>query len=76
MIADSAGRLHTKTNLMEELKKIRRIADRPPGKVAEVLLVIDATTGQNGLIQARQFTEESSKSPSPTSKTETISSFK
>lgn len=57
VIADSAGRLHTKTNLMEELKKIRRIADRPPGKVAEVLLVIDATTGQNGLIQARQFTE-------------------
>ncbi len=57
VIADSAGRLHNKTNLMEELKKIRRIADRPPGKVAEVLLVIDATTGQNGLIQARQFTE-------------------
>jgi len=57
VIADSAGRLHNKTNLMEELKKIRRIADRPPGKVTEVLLVIDATTGQNGLIQARQFTQ-------------------
>ncbi len=57
VIADTAGRLHTKVNLMEELKKIRRIADRPPGHVSEVLLVIDATTGQNGLVQARQFTE-------------------
>jgi len=44
-------------NLMEELKKVRRVADRPPGSVSEVLLVIDATTGQNGLVQARQFTE-------------------
>jgi fused signal recognition particle receptor len=55
VLADTAGRLHTKTNLMEELKKVRRVAERPPGQVTEVLLVIDATTGQNGLIQARQF---------------------
>ena len=57
VLADTAGRLHTKTNLMEELKKVRRVAERPPGVVTEVLLVIDATTGQNGLIQARQFAE-------------------
>jgi fused signal recognition particle receptor len=57
VLADTAGRLHTKINLMEELKKVRRVADRPPGSVTEVLLVIDATTGQNGLVQARQFTE-------------------
>ncbi len=57
VLADTAGRLHTKTNLMEELGKIRRVAERPPGKVTEVLLVIDATTGQNGLVQARQFAE-------------------
>ncbi|MEA2702065.1 MAG: fused signal recognition particle receptor [Actinomycetota bacterium] len=57
VLADTAGRLHTKTNLMEELGKIRRVADRPPGRVTEVLLVIDATTGQNGLVQARQFAE-------------------
>jgi fused signal recognition particle receptor len=56
VLADTAGRLHTKTNLMEELKKVRRVAERPPGQVTEVLLVIDATTGQNGLIQAQQFT--------------------
>jgi fused signal recognition particle receptor len=55
VLADTAGRLHTKTNLMEELKKVRRVAERPPGSVSEVLLVIDATTGQNGLIQAQQF---------------------
>ncbi len=55
VLADTAGRLQTKTNLMEELKKIRRIADREPGKVTETLLVLDATTGQNGLIQAEQF---------------------
>jgi fused signal recognition particle receptor len=42
---------------MEELGKIRRVAERPPGRVTEVLLVIDATTGQNGLVQARQFAE-------------------
>jgi fused signal recognition particle receptor len=57
VLADTAGRLHTKINLMEELKKVRRVADKPPGKVTEVLLVIDATTGQNGLVQAKQFTE-------------------
>jgi fused signal recognition particle receptor len=56
VLADTAGRLHTKVNLVEELKKIRRVAERPPGKVTEVLLVIDATTGQNALIQAREFT--------------------
>ena len=42
---------------MEELSKIRRVAEREPGRVTEVLLVIDATTGQNGLVQARQFAE-------------------
>jgi fused signal recognition particle receptor len=42
---------------MEELSKIRRVAERDPGRVTEVLLVIDATTGQNGLVQARQFAE-------------------
>ncbi|HMK97772.1 MAG TPA: signal recognition particle-docking protein FtsY [Acidimicrobiales bacterium] len=57
VLADTAGRLHTKANLMEELKKVRRVADRAPGSVTEVLLVIDATTGQNGLVQARQFTD-------------------
>ena len=57
VLADTAGRLHTKTNLMEELSKVRRVADRGEGTVSEVLLVIDATTGQNGLIQARQFAE-------------------
>jgi len=57
VLADTAGRLHTKTNLMEELRKVRRVADKDPGKVTEVLLVLDATTGQNGLTQARQFTE-------------------
>jgi len=55
VLADTAGRLHTKTNLMEELKKVRRVAERPPGVVSETLLVLDATTGQNGLTQARQF---------------------
>jgi fused signal recognition particle receptor len=54
VIADTAGRLHTKANLMEELKKIKRVAERSVD-VTETLLVIDATTGQNGLIQARQF---------------------
>jgi fused signal recognition particle receptor len=57
VLVDTAGRMHTKVNLMEELKKIRRIAERTPGAPQEVLLVIDATTGQNGLAQARQFTE-------------------
>ncbi len=57
VLADTAGRLHTKVNLMEELSKVRRVADRDPGNVSEVLLVLDATTGQNGLVQAQQFTE-------------------
>jgi fused signal recognition particle receptor len=57
VLADTAGRLHTKVNLMEELKKVRRIAERDPGNVTEVLLVIDATTGQNGLVQAKEFGE-------------------
>jgi fused signal recognition particle receptor len=57
VLADTAGRLHTKSNLMEELAKVRRVAGREPGRVTEVLLVIDATTGQNGLIQAREFAE-------------------
>ena len=57
VLADTAGRLHTKVNLVEELKKIRRVADRDPGNVTEVLLVLDATTGQNGLTQARQFAD-------------------
>jgi fused signal recognition particle receptor len=58
VIIDTAGRLHTKFNLMEELKKIRRVASRSdPQAPHEVLLVLDATTGQNGLAQARYFTE-------------------
>jgi fused signal recognition particle receptor len=56
VIIDTAGRLHTKFNLMEELKKIKRVADKYE-MPQEVLLVIDATTGQNGLAQARHFTE-------------------
>jgi fused signal recognition particle receptor len=55
VLADTAGRLHNKVNLIEELKKIRRVSDRPPGQVTEVLLVLDATTGQNGLAQAKVF---------------------
>ncbi|HSJ91094.1 MAG TPA: signal recognition particle-docking protein FtsY [Ilumatobacter sp.] len=55
VLADTAGRLHTKTNLMEELKKVRRVAEKGEGTVTETLLVIDATTGQNGLAQAREF---------------------
>jgi fused signal recognition particle receptor len=57
VLADTAGRLHNKTNLMEELRKVRRVAEKAKGQVSEVLLVIDATTGQNGLVQAKQFTE-------------------
>jgi fused signal recognition particle receptor len=57
VLGDTAGRLHTKANLMDELRKVRRVADRDPGNVTEVLLVLDATTGQNGLAQAEQFTE-------------------
>jgi len=56
VIADTAGRLHTKINLMEELKKIKRVMGKAlPGAPHEVLLVIDATTGQNGLSQVRMF---------------------
>jgi fused signal recognition particle receptor len=57
VLVDTAGRLHTKVNLMEELKKVRRVAERSPAHLGEVLLVLDATTGQNGLVQARQFSE-------------------
>jgi fused signal recognition particle receptor len=60
VIVDTAGRLHTKTNLMAELEKMRRTASRViPEAPHEVLLVIEATTGQNGLEQARKFTESS-----------------
>ena len=55
VLGDTAGRLHTKTNLMDELRKVRRVASKGAGRVTEVLLVIDATTGQNGLAQAREF---------------------
>ena len=58
IIIDTAGRLHNKVNLMNELNKIRRIVDRElPRACKEVLLVLDGTTGQNGLIQAKQFKE-------------------
>jgi fused signal recognition particle receptor len=58
VIIDTAGRLHTKFNLMEELKKIKRVAAKiDPTAPHEVILVLDATTGQNGLTQARYFTE-------------------
>jgi fused signal recognition particle receptor len=58
VIADTAGRLHTKVNLMDELTKVRRIVDkRLPGAEPETLFVLDATTGQNGLAQAKAFHE-------------------
>ncbi len=58
LIIDTAGRLHTKFNLMEELKKIKRVAAKTdPTAPHEVILVLDATTGQNGLLQAKNFTE-------------------
>ena len=58
IIIDTAGRLHNKTNLMNELNKISRIVNRElPNAAKEVLLVLDGTTGQNGLIQAKQFKE-------------------
>jgi fused signal recognition particle receptor len=57
ILIDTAGRLHTRVNLMNELDKIRRIASREvPGAPQEVLLVLDATVGQNGVVQAREFT--------------------
>ena len=56
VLIDTAGRLHTKVNLMEEVKKIRRVVDKAlPGAPHETLLVLDATTGQNAVIQAKQF---------------------
>ena len=58
VLCDTAGRLHNKANLMAELTKLSRIIDREcPGATRETLLVLDATTGQNGLIQAKQFQE-------------------
>ena len=57
VLADTAGRLQTKTNLMEELSKVRRVAEKGTGTVTETLLVIDATTGQNGMSQAKQFAD-------------------
>jgi fused signal recognition particle receptor len=58
VIIDTAGRLHTKSNLMEELKRIHRVINKVlPDARPDVLLVLDATTGQNGLVQAREFTK-------------------
>jgi fused signal recognition particle receptor len=58
VVADTAGRLHTKVNLMDELSKIRRtIAKRLPDAQPEIVFVLDATTGQNGLAQAKAFHE-------------------
>ena len=56
LLVDTAGRLHTKTPLMDELAKIKRVIEKAGGKVDETLLVLDATTGQNGVAQARAFT--------------------
>jgi fused signal recognition particle receptor len=59
LIIDTAGRLHTRVNLMEELKKMKRVMAREiPGAPHEILLVIDATTGQNAINQAKMFNEE------------------
>jgi fused signal recognition particle receptor len=57
LIVDTAGRLHTKTPLMEELQKLGRVVEKAGATVSETLLVLDATTGQNGIAQARAFTE-------------------
>ena len=57
VLADTAGRLHTKSNLMQELEKIVRVANKGSGTVTEILLVLDATVGQNGLQQAKSFAE-------------------
>ncbi len=57
LIVDTAGRLHTKAPLMDELQKIGRVIEKAGARVAETLLVLDATTGQNGIAQARAFTE-------------------
>ena len=56
VVVDTAGRLHSKRNLMDELGKVVRVLARPPGRVDEVLLVLDGTSGQNGIAQARAFT--------------------
>jgi fused signal recognition particle receptor len=56
VVVDTAGRLHTKAGLMDELGKIKRVVEKL-APVTEVLLVLDATTGQNGVVQARVFTE-------------------
>ena len=55
VLADTAGRRANSTNLLDELRKIRRVADRAPGQVVETLMVLDATTGQNAISQAREF---------------------
>ena len=55
VLADTAGRRANSTNLLDELRKVRRVADREPGQVVETFLVLDATTGQNALSQAREF---------------------
>lgn len=57
VLVDTAGRLHAKKNLMDELAKIRRVLEREAGTISEVLLVLDATAGQNGIAQARSFAE-------------------
>ncbi len=57
LLVDTAGRLHTKQPLMEELKKVKRVIEKAGGAVDETLLVLDAQTGQNGIAQARAFTE-------------------
>ena len=57
LIVDTAGRLHTREPLMQELKKVKRVLEKAAGRVDEVLLVLDATTGQNGIAQARAFME-------------------
>jgi fused signal recognition particle receptor len=55
VLADTAGRRANNTNLLDELAKIRRVADRDPGQVVETFMVLDATTGQNALSQAQEF---------------------
>ena len=57
LIVDTAGRLHTRTPLMDELQKVKRVLEKGGADVDEVFLVLDATTGQNGIAQARAFTE-------------------
>lgn len=60
VLADTAGRRADSTNLLDELAKVRRVADRAPGQVVETLMVLDATTGQNALSQAREFLQAAS----------------